>query len=394
MRKGKIAAMLLSVVVVGCLFPTVTVFATEENAGMTAEELAVAQWKAAANESLAQYGAKSPYYQTGQWNNPEAYMTVVSYDWFDYNDYSDWCDPFYGICLLKNVFDTSQVEATPSVGVVNVVNSGLAWECLPDFSNWKSTYFSHESIGITEQELAAIPLPAACTSWRNPQEYEEELLNYSLNYHNLLWEHRGGYYHYKREFESGITGRKMMELPIVDAFAGDPIGCNVSRYTKTDTYDRKCYNGAVSGILVRYPYTNCLKGAESTFSIDYGSHAFYTESDRYYEDVWTIRFEMYPNEMDMQQIHGLLRLITPDAEEIYAAIKKDLYGARDYAPWKYPGETYRVGYAPWKYYDKWYDIGTQSRIRSSYFGNKEESSKYVYMIAPRVGVVAPGYDIR
>lgn len=105
-------------------------------------------------------------------------------------------------------------------------------------------------------------------------------------------------------------------------------------------------------------------------------------------------------------LHGLLRLITPDAEEIYSAIKTDLYGDKEYGPWHYEDQDYNIGYAPWKYYDKWYDIGTQSRICSSYTAQTEDTTRitgygdgceptcFIYRIAPRVGVNAPGYGIR
>ena len=141
--------------------------------------------------------------------------------------------------------------------------------------------------------------------------------------------------------------------------------------------------------------------------ISYGSNKITTNDGSYYfDDVWTIKFVLIPNEMDLQHVRGLLHLITPDAEAIYAAIKTDLYGPKEQGPWRYQNETYTLGYAPWKYYDKWYDIGNQSRICSSYIAKTEEAagrggqgtgftgSGYIYKIAPRVGINAPGYELR
>lgn len=402
-RKMRVMGLLLIV----SLMQPFYVFAAEETGNINTEELEMMQWKEAANESLSQYGAKSPYYSTGQWNDPDAYMTVADFDWFNYKDYADYCDSYYGICLLKNVFNTSQVEANPSVGIDNVVDSELGYGSLPDFSNHARMYYPYENLGITNQDLAAIPLPTACISWRNPVDYEEDMLNYTLYFHNLIWNHKGSYNYYSGEWLKDTTGKKMMELRIIDASIGTPIGCHVTRASSDGTYGNKCYYGGIKKIEVKYPYAEPNKYlVQSTFSISFGPHTVKTAYDKYYDDVWTINFLSYPNEMDMQYLHGLLRLITPDAEEIYAAIKIDLYGDRDCAPWRYEDQNYMIGYAPWKYYDKWYDIGVQSRICSSYKGQTLEqagntgytqgynASCYIYRIAPRVGVSAPGYDIR
>lgn len=393
----------ISLLLVASMLQTMNVFAAEENGDANA----AAQWKEAANLSLQQDGAESPYYSTGQWNDPNTSMTMTSCDWFNYKDYTVYSDPYYGLCLLKNAYDTSQVEANPSVGIDNVVDSTLAYGCLPDFSNLESQYFPFESIGITEQEYAAIPLPAVCTSWRYPADYEEDMLNYSEQYNNLIWAHKGKYWPYSNFTEKGLTGREIMEWRLIDAAAGVPIGCHVNRFSTDGIYSNKQYGSVIKSIEVKYPCASLDRYcAQKAFKISYGPHAVNAINGKYYDDMWTVQFIMYPNEMDMRYLHGLLRLITPDAEEIYSAIKTDLYGDKEYGPWHYEDQDYNIGYAPWKYYDKWYDIGTQSRICSSYTAQTEDTTRitgygdgceptcFIYRIAPRVGVNALGYGIR
>lgn len=396
MKRKKIVAMTLGLVLLGNMNFSLAVQAAEENVGMTAEEQAAMQWKIEANESLGEYGVSSPYYSTGQWNDPNAYTTAASYDWFNLNDYSVYCDPYYGVCLLKNVGSTSAVEATPSVGVVNEVQSKIGIDCMPDFSNMVQMRFSQEDIGITAEELSSIPLPQACTSWRHPLEYTDEMIDYSFYFHDLIWKHKGSYNDYSSGIFAGLSVRDKMQIRVINGQTDFPIGCHVN------TYDDNYYGGAIRSIRVVYPYADqsCYFRTQQTFSITLHENDFSVPTDDHIhrEDVWTIEFQMYPNEMDMQQIHGLLRLITPDADEIYNAIYQDFFGDDLYSP--------LTGYAPWKYYDKWYDIGTQTRIRSSYKTQTEKwaenlnsltgfkPTSYIYDIAPRVGVSAPGYGIR
>lgn len=365
------------------------------------------QWKAEANLSLSEYGSESPYYLTGQQANVHNELRANHYSWFNYQDYSIYCDPVYGLRLLKNVGETGQVEATPSTGVVPKINSQLCYGCLPDFSNRIRPYFSYETVGITAQEFTSIPLPALCSSWRDPSAYVDELMNYSANYHNLIWAHKGDYKQYTWPESKGITGREMMEWPIIDAAVGYPIGYHVKRYDPDSTYNWKCYKDAVQKMYVTYPYPNSVPfRSQRTMEIGFGSDRIEVDGGTYYDDVWTIHFVLMPNEMDMQYIHGLLRMITPDGDAIYAAIKADMYGPKEQGPWRYQNELYTLGYAPWKYYDKWYDIGNQSRICSSYIAKAEDDesyggtgvgfngSGYIYRIAPRVGIGAPGYELR
>lgn len=403
MKKTKLLSLTLTIALLSGIAPSGKALAAEPGSE---------QWKAEANLSLSEYGAESPYYSTGQQPQRIPHRPTLNdgynyYSWFNYNDYSIYCDPYYGLRLLKNVGQTGQVEATPSTGVIPFVQSELAPGCMPDFSNRIRPYFPYETVGITPQEFAGIPMPAVCSSWRNPSDYAEEMLNYSLHYHNLIWAHKGDYSFYTWPAKEGITGRKMMEWPVIDATIGYPIGCHTQRYSPEDTYNWKCYNDAVKNIYVTYPYPNSTPfTSQRTMEIHYGSNQIKADDGIYYDDVWTIHFVLMPNEMDLQHVRGLLHLITPDAEAIYAAIKTDLYGPKEQGPWRYPNETYTLGYAPWKYYDKWYDIGTQSRICSSYIAQTEESAErggqgtgftgsgYVYKIAPRVGVNAPGYELR
>lgn len=214
-----------------------------------------------------------------------------------------------------------------------------------------------------------------------------------------------------------MTPKEFMQSRIIVAPDGYPIGFRIQRYNPDSTYNWKGYNGAIQKMLVTYPYPNVNAFfTQRTMIIDYGSNKISIGKDtgqviditgEYYDDIWTIHFVLLPNEMDLRYIHGLLRMITPDADAIYAAIKADLYGPKERGPWNYPNERYSLGYAPWKYYDKWYDIGNQSRICSSYIAKTEEGassrnemgmgfcgSGYIYRIAPRVGIGAPGYELR
>lgn len=403
MKRMKLLSVTLTLAICGSLLPMMNVSAAEGAAGLTAEELAVTQWKAAANESLSKEGVKSPYYMTGQWNDPMNEKNVQYYNWYKQADYANYCDPYYGFCLLKNVFDTSQVEATPSVGVINEVVSELGYECMPDFSNICKMYLPYESIGITEAELMAIPLPETCIAWRHPADYATEMEDYSFYYQNLLWTHNCGYDGYTDGLYEGWSTRDRMHIYALNAFQDYPIGCHIK-------YFEDNYGKGVKSVMVVYPYPDQTKyfKTQRMFTMQFITNKFNDPVDGswHYEDIWSITFHMIPNEMDMQHIHGLLRFITPDADAIYVAIREDLYGKKEYPVWKYPNENYMVGYAPWKYYDKWYDIGTQTRIRSSYntqtmeWANDRKSlvgykpTSFTYDIAPRAGVTVPGYILQ
>lgn len=78
----------ISLLLVASMLQTMNVFAAEENGDANAATLESAQWKKAANLSLQQDGAESPYYSTGQWNDPNTSMTMASCDWFNYKDYT------------------------------------------------------------------------------------------------------------------------------------------------------------------------------------------------------------------------------------------------------------------------------------------------------------------
>ncbi len=69
----------ISLLLVASMLQTMNVFAAEENGDANAATLESAQWKEA---------AESPYYSTGQWNDPNTSMTMASCDWFNYKDYT------------------------------------------------------------------------------------------------------------------------------------------------------------------------------------------------------------------------------------------------------------------------------------------------------------------
>jgi len=407
----KLLSLTLTLVLLGGSF-----FSTEVHAAEPGSE----QWKAEANLSLSEYGAESPYYSTGQQANVRPAVSPDYYSWFNPKEYSIYCDPVHSLRLLKNVGMTEQVEATPSTGVIPDIRSELSPGCLPDFSNRIKLCFPYETVGITASEFTSIPLPAPCASWRDPATYANDILNYSEKYHNLIWAHKGNYSMYQNSLFDSMSTQEFMQTPVLVAPDGLPIGHNVKRYKPGGTYDGKNYNGAVQKISVTYPYPTMTPFyTQRTMEISYGilgneievgtggTRDVFDVTGAYYDDVWTIHFVILPNEMDLQYIHGLLRMITPDADAIFAAIKTDLYGPKDRGPWNYPNERYTLGYAPWKYYDKWYDIGNQSRICSSYIAKTENGaaahsyqgmgftgSGYIYRIAPRVGIGAPGYELR
>lgn len=414
MRRGKgILTLLIGVALMG---RSVTVNAIESpNTGLTPQE----QEK---NMSLATYGVNSPYYdnsylipcycgvrfaegqdhyldckgdigidpvpgptptlftdwsrenETGEWTLvPNQYL-----NWIDFSQYSSTADPKWGMMLLNNYQNTAYAEAPASTGVQNYLQTEIGYDVGLDGTNAVVYSLDYHDLGITDEEVTALPVLPVTDSWKNVgRVFEgEQFAQYADTVSDLLWAHKGEY--------TGMRPEKLGDALLINAVSGNPVGLVWSQ--GEHAYARNG-RGPVYGKLEPGAFVNVVDKAKVTMKYpiwgQYGETTFellaLPMNIAWSSQQWRLCINTVPNELDWKVIQSLLHQISPDGEIIYQALRVEGSDPQ--------------GYGPWKYWDKWYDIGEQSRIRTWRILKTQDyaklsadgsgGSKYYYDIAPR-----------
>lgn len=339
------------------------------------------------NESLAALGVNSPFYDTSflEKTDDDKYvdgmiawkLKVESPEFMDQlqvSEYLELSDPFWKYCLLNNYKNTAYAEAQASTGVMNCMQTEMDYGVKLDGSNMIMGCGNYETIGITQEEIDALPLYPVTDSWKPVNlVMTDEFYQYTEKVSDLIWNHKGSY--------KGIRRKSGSDLVLVQAADGGvSVGLLADAYTN-QVYTGSTWTDAVTRCMITMKYSYAT---EESYYSGWESFAFYAlpANTNWSSQQWRLVFYGIPNEMDWKVIHSILNAITPDAEVIYQALRTE---------WSDP-----LGYGPWKYWDKWYDIGEQSRIRTwrhlvssetsdSYITleNGPQLTRYYYDIAPR-----------